>query len=130
MTELKEYYLSVNKDDLIQINQAMNILLGYVTAKVKTKFDPVHGPVDPEADLLEKCLQPLRVICLNISLLKDFAIDNEVVKKAQKELLTDIVATIQDKESSIDLLLRLIKTIENYEIIGRKKYEKEEELPF
>lgn len=123
---MKHYFLSVDGKNLHLYAEQLNLLKGYVATRISMKVDPQHGPVDPEGEILESCYPILREIS---SYMSDFLKDTHEaeMKNLRRKMAQDIINTIQNNSSGLDLLLKLQQILENYEIIGKRDFTRDED---
>lgn len=126
MVPMKHYFLSVDGKKLRLYSEQMNLLTGYVATRVSMKMDPEHGPIDPEGEILNTSYPILKEITDYMS---DFLKDTyeAEMKLTRKKMAQDIINTIQNNSSGLDLLLKLQQILENYEIIGKRDFTRDED---
>lgn len=115
---VKRYFLYVEEAELRHYSEQLHLLTGYVGTRVSMKTDPEYGPMDPEAEMLQKCYPVLNIMSTAMA---DQVNDlNHDMKMTRLKMAKEIISVIQNNESGIDLLLKLQQTLDNYEIIGKR----------
>lgn len=128
----KHYFLSVGLEDLKTYSEQLNLLKGYVATKICMKIDPDHGPVDPEAEILNECYPILKELTESLSN-KLALINHGKIIQARKEMAEDIMRVLTNNHSGIDMLTKLQQTLDKYEIIGKRQFTRgrdEDDIPF
>ena len=133
------YYMKLPEDQIKQVHLAMTNMYGYIQGKLEQHVDPQHGPTDQTgewADEMECLVRPLkRALDEDLVPIQDL---NKYVQSAKSQLVKDIVQSIKDSDPNdeLDLLLKLKKAINNYQIIGINKdfngssFDSSDEIPF
>jgi hypothetical protein len=135
MSKEKEYFLSVPKEEHIQILEAVMALYGYICAQANSGTDPQTGQACNQIiELFQNTHKPLYKLqrALSPSNFKFRDLD-KVVMATRRSLSNDIINTILKNKDPELLPVEMMLALEKYEIIGRTKnqdFNEEDELPF
>jgi hypothetical protein len=126
---VKRYFLYVEEEELRHYSEQLHLLTGYVGTRVSMKTDPEHGPMDPEAEILQKCYPVLNIMSTAMAdRINDL---NEDMRRTRHKMAKEIINVIQNNESGMDLLLKLQETLDKYEIIGKRDIKPDDDyIPF
>lgn len=119
----KEYYLSVDKTEAKAISEAVAKLYGFMAGYLIKTVDEEHGPVNELADVLMQVKPTFEK--LHMALAEDYKKiqdQNAIVKQSKQDMVNDIMKTLTSEATGMDLLTKLISTLDNYEIIGREQF--------